>query len=147
MKKLVVMLTFLCITSTSFAKIIIRQECCNGACADKCWVIKICGKRNPCEEKGSLLINSAVISGNKLIVSIDTSKLSERDYNSLLKSQLKVDPTMLNLETIEENQIKGAKRPFSMVENSALITKGKNSDSKKRDWPPITITITIKIGK
>jgi hypothetical protein len=156
MKKILVLLIAISsITSSAFAKIIIRQECCNSECTRKCWVI-ILGSENirtSDVKQQSFDISKAVVMGDSLVLTMTNLQMSKRDFVKLVKEGIMFKSLKtISKKEIEENKISGAKSEFSIQEQkgTVLISKDENIDpntSAKIKWPRFKITITIKITR
>jgi hypothetical protein len=146
MKKLVLMFAILGITTSSFARLIIRQECCDKACTDKCWVVMVCGHKTPCPEKEGLLITSGQVIGNKLVLNFNAAGIEKAELEKLLKGGISFQGlTDLTPEELSENKIKGSKKGFTILDSKAVPVVTKKASRK--GGPEVTITLTIKFGK
>lgn len=145
MKKIALVATFfVAMTIKSLAFITIEKVPCptpqdpNRICTQIRW-----GK-GPAA-KGTLTPNSGKIEGDKLVLLFnDTRKISKSELENLIKNGIDLN----GLTTISNDELV-ALGITNLSDKKVSVTnpKGTVVAKSKRDWPPITITITIKIGK
>lgn len=145
MKKIALVATFfVAMTIKSLAFITIEKVPCPTKTEPQrmCWIIKF-GK-GPASLK-SITPNSGKIVGDKLELTIDdTRKFSKAELDDLIKNGIN-----LNELTTISNEDLVALGITNMKDKKVSVTnpKGTVVAKSKRDWPPITIRIEIKIGK
>ena len=145
----------LCTIAHSSAVIIIKQGPSPTKPEEMCWTVLMGKKPLP---ENTIVVSSAKVEGDKLTLTVeDTKAIPEAEMVRLVKYGVYIPrnpPRFFTMRELEELGVKGLKgvgvTSTSEKGQVAVATsekgKGPIAARGKIKFPPITITITIKIG-